>query len=313
MPNCGRHVFRARCRGTQLLKEVRHAHTELVRDVTGVGREATAYIAEHLTDVIKESSIRTVLRTQQGRTLVGWKPRSPKKDDSELRPWHLYPSSTRVGRLANTVSLRRVAGDGAPAWRATCNGWNCQRFLAPCSCLATVYPGPFRGAGDLHPATLASTAAGALDHDWTSTTYKGLLVEASRKDVFGMTPAQREASAVDLVEVQRRVAGPALLDAGVEDSGPLPCELADVHDDDVGLEGGEGEYTRDADGAGTGVVTFGELKSAFAACTNLAADSPRLTQHVLCRMRDLAEELQDMAAGENVAVNQSNVSGSKIH
>ena len=300
-----------------MLKEVRHAHTEQVRDVTGVGREVTPYISEHLTAVVKQSSNRTVRRTQQGRTVVGWKPRSPKEDDAELRPWHMYPSSTHVGRLANTVSLHRVAGDGEPAWRVTCDGWNCQRFLAPCSCLATVYPGPFV-AGDLHPATLASTAAGALDHDWTSTTYKGLLVGASRKDVFGMTPAQREASAVDLVEVRRMVAGPALLDAGVGASGP-PHEDEEDHDDHDGhdghdgLEGVDGEYTRDGDSAGTGVVSFGELNSAFAACANLAADSPHLTQHVLGRLRDLADELQDMAAGENVAVNHSNVSGSKIH
>ena len=267
------------------------SHTIPTSDPAGVGRFTTPYITKRCTQVVLDALSRVALRTSGSTTTVGWVARKPHDKGSDERPWLKAKHSGRLGRLTTEVTIFPVSGTNPPVFQARCNGHNCNRYLVPCSCLAFVYPGDFT-KDDLHPATWASTVAGALDMNPPTGTYQGLHVTAGRRDCFGCTPADRLTGLGDLVEERSQILADAGLEgaanggAGVVDNDEAVA-MVERNDEDEQVE--EEEVPRLVDG---GRIPYLQLLSDAKAAIVAAGDDPKMTQLLQAMFKANAEELR---------------------
>ena len=285
--------LRRRCGdpGAWALRDVRTTHTVPTSDPAGVGRFTTSHVTERCTAVVQEAHSRVAVRTSGATTTVGWVARKRHVKGSDERPCLSETCSGRLGRLATEVTTFPAPGTTPPVFRVRCNGHNCNRFLVPCSCLAFVRPGDFTKA-DLHPATQASTVAGALDMNPPTGTRQGLLVTADRRDSFGCTPADRLTGSGDLVAERSRI----LVDTGFEDAaagdvdvGDNDTDVATIEGNDEGEQVEEDEAPRPVDG---GRVPHLQLLSDAKAAVVAAGDDPKTTQLPQATFKANAEELR---------------------
>ena len=187
---------------TQLLRDTRWAHSQPRFDPTGVGQFTTPDVSSRLRDVVKETEYKHVVFTARGSTTVAWISRRGRVDDDKNRPWMLRDHSCGLGRRNTNVTVKLMQGSSPPTHRATCDGWNCSRHGAPCSCLLLVHPGPLVPE-DLHPGMLRDSIAGARDDSLPSGPYEGLFVSPTRRDCFGMLAKDRLAGPDDLTSTSK--------------------------------------------------------------------------------------------------------------
>ena len=285
------------CRRLQTLRDNRLSRSTPAIDLTGVDGSTTPFIASHLRKVVADASLRVVTKAVGPETEVAWKDRRPAKDDAESRPWHLpsHPHSRALGRLTTVVTLRRL-DDGRTY--AVCNGWNCQRFLSPCSCLAHVYPGPLHKE-DLHPSLLLSHVAGAAGQTGGPEANAGMLVGENRLDRFGCPPAMRLESSVDiLAAAQGQGAEAGDTELGAVDPAMFGDDGDDDCDDGLGVANEEdteetGSSSKAAAAAGT--VSCGQLNEACAAAIRAAGDRADLKQRLLELVNDATATIRDLA------------------
>ena len=270
---------------------MRTTHTIPTADPAGVGRFTTSYITKRCTKVVQEAHSRVAVRTSGPTTTVGWVARKHYVKGSDERPWLNAKHSGQLGRLATEVTISPVPGTNPPVFQARCNGHNCNRFLVPCSCLAFVYGGEFTKA-DLHPATWASTVAGALDMNPPTGSYQGLHVTGDRRDCFGCTPADRLTGLGDLVAERSQI----LADAGLEGAANGDVGVVDNDEDVAMVEGNdeneqveEEEVPRLVD---DGRIPYLQLLSDAKAAIVAAGDDPKMTQLLQAMFKANAEELR---------------------